>query len=185
MRGADRTGRWRLPALATALLIGCAESGAPDDARPHSPEPATVAAAAEALAGAHVPALDPASLNDAEIRKVIGSRPHCLFRYTSSGRPVAVAASIPDGSLDVGVVKLNGRLVPLKADHGVPGLRGSFVLVSDPVRVTVQPYLPAPAEPGEAPVDAQMVFEVGQALRVGYAGYAECRPAPAAAATNP
>lgn len=173
-------------ALATALLAGCGEGPLPDDAPGHAPEPPPVQPAAQALQGAHIPTLDPATLNGAEIRKVIGLRAHCAFRYTSAGRPVLVAGLQPDGSAGVGVVKLNGSLVPLEPLPAAGTIRpGAFALAAGPVRLAVAPYAdaPVPGEPG-AMVEAQMVFEVGQELRVGYGGFVACTPAPPAPAAQ-
>jgi hypothetical protein len=171
--------------LGLGLLAGCGQSEAPDDASPHAPEIVRVKTAAQALEGAHVPTLDPSTMNGAEIRKVIGARPHCTFRYTSTGKPIVVVGMDQGDSPTTGVVKLNGSLVALKTDPAAPpNGAGGFVLVADPVRLSVQPDPRATAsvKPDEGRFEAEMVFEVGQQLKVGYGGYLECRtalPAPA------
>lgn len=172
--------------LSAALLAACGQNEAPDDAPAPSPEIVRVEPAAQALAGAHVRTLDPATMSDAEILKVVGPRPHCIFRYTGSGKPVLAAGVDAAGSPEIGVVKLNGKLVSLQPDRAATGLKpGGFVLAADPVRLRVQPDRPVKpvAGPGER-TEAELLFQVGQELTVGYGGYFECRPgvpAPSAA----
>lgn len=174
--------------VATFVLVlsgACSQNEAPDDGTSAAPAVVRLKTAPQALEGAHVPTLDPHTLNDAEIRKLIGNRPHCSFRYTSTGKPVAVVGLDPDGKPAVGAVKFNGSLVALSPDPGpVPDSAAGFVLVADPVRLHIRPDTKAvvPAAPGERLVEAEMAFEVGQQLKVGYAGYLECRGAPAAPA---
>lgn len=167
------------PAVLAGLFVAaCGQSDAPDDANAPAPDLAAVKTASEALAGAHIPTLDPATLNDAEIRKVVGGQPHCSFRYTRSGRPVLVASLKPDGALDAGVVKLNGNLVPLQANggEGQPG-GDAFVLAAPPVRLSVQRPSETEAPTDGKRVEADMVFEVGQQLKVGYGGFMSCASA--------
>lgn len=172
--------------LAAALLAGCGQSPAPDDAPAPAPETVRVEPAAQALAGAHVRTLDPATLLDAEILKVVGARPHCIFRYTSAGKPVVVVGAGTGDTPEVGVVKLNGKLVPLEPDRAATGLKpGGFALAADRVRVRVQPDQPVNASDASQRIEAEMLFEVGQELKVGYGGYLECRPgAPAPAGAH-
>ncbi len=102
------------PAAARCCLLGlagCSDSDAPDDARAQRAPNADVKASAQALDGAHVPTLDPATLNDAEIRKMIGSAAQCLARHTRAGPPVLALAIQADRRPGDGVVKLNGSLV--------------------------------------------------------------------------
>ncbi|MEJ7930157.1 hypothetical protein WG922_09235 [Ramlibacter sp. AN1015] len=172
-------------AMATGLLAGCGQNDAPDDAPATAPEIVRIRQAPQALEGAHVSMLDPATLQGAEIRKVIGARAHCSFRYTSSGRPVMVVGLGSDGLAELGVVKLNGVLVPLQPAPATAIAPAAFALAAEPVHLTVRPD----ADPSAIPqtdgsrVAAEMIFEVGQQLRAGYHGYLECRPAaPAPAA---
>jgi hypothetical protein len=183
--GARNIGKRMGAVLVPGLLAACGQSEAPDDGPSHAPEIVRVKTAAQALEGAHVPTIDPGTLNGAEIRKVIGDQPHCTFRYTSTGNPVVVAGMDQGGSPTTGVVKVNGSLVALKPDPAAtPGKAGGFVLMADPLRLSVQPYSQAAAssKADEGQVEADMVFEVGQQLKVGYGGYLECRAAAAAPA---
>ncbi|MCT7374976.1 DUF6692 family protein [Chelativorans salis] len=156
--------------LAPALLVGCSESEAPDDelnpVRAH--EPPRIAPAGEALSGAHIPTLDPATMSDAEIWKAIGRGAHCIFRYTSSGKPVLAVKALPGGGAE-GVVKLNGSLVLLRSASS----SSELVLAADEVRMSLA------TEGGGATADqsqeeATSVFEVGDRLKVGYRGYYRC-----------
>lgn len=179
-----------MPALMVLALglAGCDQGGAPDDVvrHPRAAEIARITPAEEALANAQVPKLDPATMNDAEIRKALEAGPRCQFRYTSSGRPVLVVSAQPGGPGLGGVVKLNGHLVPLQATPaeggGVPP--GSLLLTAGPIRVTVTPDGgEQAAEAGVMPRrEASMVFEVGQELKAGYRGYLGCDAGPPAGA---
>lgn len=175
------------PLLAVALLgllAGCDGNIAPDDAvqHPRAAEIARIVPAEEALANAVVATLDPRTMNDAEIREVLGPGPRCEFRYTSSGLPVLAVGAQPSGPPLGGVVKLNGHLVPLEAAPagGAPAPSGALLLAAGPIRMTI---LPEPEEGAEGRNglrrrEADMVFEVGESLRVGYRGYLGCGPMP-------
>jgi hypothetical protein len=167
------TGRYQLACalLAVAVLAGCSESDAPDDKL--NPVEAThdirVLPAGEALAGAQRAKLDPESMSDAEIRKVLGDGPHCAFRYTSSGRPV-LGVKVAGGAAE-GVVKVNGILISLKAAADTD----SLLLADDPVRMSVALDEGTIFQAGTIPQqDATSVFEIGNSLRAGYRGYYKC-----------
>jgi len=171
--------RWTTCTLMVLMLplpAACGDADQPDDALAaiRAPEIATIAPARQAVSGIFIPSLDPVTLNDAEIAKVTGVGPVCLFRYTSAGRPVLAAGMARDGAVDGGVVKLNGYLVPLApAAVDPPALPGTMALVDGPVRLLL---LPDPgAQTGQR--EATLMFEVADSLRVGYRGWLEC-PAP-------
>ena len=152
-------------------LAGCSDSDAPDDAvnaaRP--PEIVRIMPAAEALAGAEIPKLDPATMNGAEIEKALGSGARCEFQYTQAGKPV-LAMKAASGA-DAAVVKLNGSLVVASATTQ----DRNIVLLADPVRLTLAPDGDAVVTGSEdARQDANLVFEVGDRLKVGYRGYYRC-----------
>lgn len=164
------------------LVAGCGDNEAPDDdlSSIRAPEITRIVPASEALAGAHIPSLDPAPMVDAAIRKTVGTGPRCEFRYTTSGNPVLAAAMQPDSTASGGIVKLNGSLVPLSPapPAGAAGQEGRLLLAADPVRVAVMPAAEAEEGEGMRRQEATMVFEVGQRLRVGYRGYLDCGAGP-------
>ncbi len=166
-----------------ALLAGCDGRDAPDDAVGHAraPEIARLVAAEEALASAEVAKLDPATMTDAELRQALGTGPLCLFRYTSSGKPVLAVGARSNGSPLGGVVKLNGNLVRLDATATEdPGGADSLRLAAGPIRIAVTPDRGEGAEEGDGARrrEADMVFEVGESLRAGYRGYLRCGTQP-------
>lgn len=163
--------------LVLGLLAGCDNEALDDETQPvQAPEIPRIVTAQEALSGAHIPTLDPATMNGAEIRKAIGDGPRCVFRYTSTGRPVLAVSTGAAAAAAEGVVKLNGHLVPLKAVPIEPAGRDrEILLLAEPICMTVAP------DPGTQTEDhgylrrqANMIFEVGHSLRVGYRGYLEC-----------
>ena len=176
--------RLTLVLAAVGVLAGCSENEAPDDdTQPvRAPEVVRIVPASEALAGAHIPTLDPVTMNDAEIRRVLEAGPRCEFRYTTTGDPVLAVNMRPNGATGGGVVKLNGSLIALEPASigGDVGPVGSFMLVADPIRMTVAPDRGEQAEgrDGVRRREADMVFEVEQSLRVGYRGYLDCASEP-------
>ncbi|MDN2579732.1 hypothetical protein [Aquibium sp. ELW1220] len=154
--------------LSFLLVSGCSDSGAPDAAfdPARDADVARILPAAEAIEGAHIPTLDPARLNHAEIEKALGAGPKCLFRYTSSGRPVLALVSGTAESPADAVIKLNGNLVVLEAQATDAGT----VLTADPIRMSIMPLEGPDAEQREATA----VFEIGDSLHAGYRGYYGC-----------
>lgn len=177
MTATDRLGRPAAFAL-VLLVAACGQDEAPDDAlssgRP--PEAARVVPAEEALSGARIATLDPATLHGAEIRSVLGDGPVCLFRYTSTGRPV-LAFPRP-GREGRALVKLNGNLVVLSARPADAGARAeALAFAAGRFRVTVSPP-PGEAAAGGTSHAADMTFSVADDLRIGYGGYLGCAPEP-------
>lgn len=172
-------------ALATALLAGCSDNPRVDDrlASIRPPETATEVPAQEALANAAEPTIDPAALNSAEIGKVLPEGSRCAFRYTSAGKPTFAVATRPDGSPIQAVVKVNGHLVKLKpsSSNDETSTSRRVSMAAEPIRITLQTPGAPPANPrGDLKREADMVFEVGDQLRVGYRGYLECASQPVA-----
>ena len=163
--------------LALALLAGCEKDDAPDDdlAAIQAPEIARVVPAEEALAGVHVPTLDPAVMDEAEIRAALATDAACRFRYTAEGRPVLAVEAGPDGAPVEGVVKLGGDLVvlrPTAPGAAVDAPEGAVVLAAGRARATLAPD--GGLRVGAAGREADMVFEVDGDLRAGYRGYFGC-----------
>lgn len=170
---------WRL-VLVFGLLAGCAENDAPDDdlkaIRP--PEIARIVPAGEALVGAHVPTLDPSTMNDAEIAKSLAKGPRCDFRYTTAGAPVLAVRTEPTGAALSAIVKLNGQLVPLEPAHeeSAKAPADQLLMASEPVRIMIQPDAARMrmGRNGAERREANMIFEVGERLRAEYRGYLDC-----------
>lgn len=166
--------------LGLLFNAGCSESRAPDatTSPPGESSAARVVPATAAISGAHVPTLDPVTLHAAEIRQALGTDPACVFRYTSSGRPV-VAVTAPTNAAPMrGVIKLNGHLVILEASAEARTNAGTppFAFAAEPLRIEVR--APTNGQAGaagrEGQQEANMVFEIGKELRVGYRGYLAC-----------
>lgn len=160
---------------AAGLIAACSESEAPDDElNPlHAADIPRVASAREALDGAHVPTIDPMTLNDAEISKVLGAGPFCSFHYTSDGKPVLALKLQSPAAPAHGVVQVNGFLVPLsRSANTEPTL---IILEADEIRMTLSFENGAlQAADTAQPREAELVFEIDQKLRVGYGGYYVC-----------
>lgn len=164
-----------LMVVAFLVAAGCGHDTADDELYPvRAPATPRVVSAQEALSGAEIPKLDPATMNDAEISRVLGEGPFCAFRYVSDGTPV-LAWKRPSDAVTNAVVKLNGRLLVLE---GQQQNNGTFQFAADEVRLTFMPGEPARSEQSESerPRPAKLVFEIDQKLRVGYGGYAVCSP---------
>jgi hypothetical protein len=172
-----------LPALialtGVALLTACTDREAPDDETnpARAEEPSRIASAEEIISGAQVSKLDPATLHDAEIRKALGDAARCEFRYTSSRRPALAASMTAEGMPSGGVVKLNGRLLLLKAGGDASrkdANASTLILTAAPITLTVTPD--STDGPPTEKREANAVFEVGDELKVGYRGYLSCVP---------
>ena len=147
--------------MAAALLAACEEGERLEPMA--AEEPAPVVPAAEALAGVHVPTLDPARLSGVEIEAALGAGAACVFRYTEGSGPVLALAARPGAEAAGGVVKLGGGLVLLEpAEAETPAV----ALAAGEARAALAP-LP---EEGQA----EMRFEVGRELQAGYRGYSDC-----------
>ncbi len=171
--------RWRL-LLVAGLLAGCTGDDAPDDdlTAVHPPEIARATSARQALTGANLPMLDPATLNDAEIARSLAEGPRCDFRYTIAGAPVLAVRMEPTGVARAAVVKLNGHLVPLEPAPAEAGAEAGARLriVADPIRLYVEAASLAPraGDRDSRRQEANMIFEVGDRLRAGYRGFLDC-----------
>ncbi len=170
--------------LSLCLLAGCSASEAPDDALPRleGPEVARIVPAAQALTGAHIPTVDLASMDEAEIRKALQPGSRCDFRYTTRGKPVLSMSRRPDGMTAGGVVKLNGYLVMLEAASSseADGSTGDLRLLADPIRIDVLPDARGSRFEARAlrRAEANAILHVGQRLQVGYRGYLDCTDEP-------
>jgi hypothetical protein len=168
----------------SGLAAGCEESGLPDDKVNQAPSHVVpkILPASEALSGAHIPTLDPMTMAEAAVSKVIGDGPRCEFRYTTAGAATLAMSTAADGSVHEGVVKVNGSLVALMRVLSDQAARrpGSTTLAADPIRLTINTDQGNEWEPlaGVSRREAAVIFEIGSELKVGYRGYLDCSQKP-------
>lgn len=169
------------------VLAACAPDKRADDETTavHARAVPRLVSAAEAIACAEIAKLDPEKLSDAEIEKVVGSGPICVFRYTSTSRPVLALASGRSGeAAGSAAVKLNGNLIRLqRASAAAPAAEQAVSLAARPVVATLGP-LAVEALDGRArdTRDMTLILEIDQELKVGYGGYFNCSAGVASAA---
>ena len=103
-----------LMALGVALTLTACDNAAPGVSAPDQPvEPATrLVSGTTAVEHAFVPTIDPATMTDADIARVVPTARRCTFKYTEDSDPVLAT----DGAR--GVVKINGDLVALNRGAG-------------------------------------------------------------------
>ena len=138
-----------------------------------APEPMPeIVSADQALHTAAIPAIDPETMQEAEIDKVLPAGSRCGFSYTSSSRPVL------SGGTGTGVVKIHGRLVALQSDATTAdALAGPITFQTEGMQLTVRPLEDKPrVRNGESRQKAEMHFEIEDGLTVGYRGWYSCSP---------
>lgn len=114
------------------LLMALIALGTPGCDGPSAPDVPTVSmadkpmpkivSATEAIHNPVIPKLDPATLDGAEIDKVLSDGPRCVFRYTAASPPILASTSAGTASNAEGVIKINGRLVKLSLSDPTRGL---------------------------------------------------------------
>ncbi len=170
---------------ASTLLLALAACGDPAPgegmekplARKPLPE---VVSAREALQTPDLTIIDPATMDKAEIHKVIPAGPQCSFAYTAESFPVLAGGTDDKAAGGVaGVVKLHGRLVELSARQAktFDELTSGVVFTADGIQLTVtpDPDNDASQTQGAWRRPANLIFELDQGLRVGYRGWYSCR----------
>ena len=125
--------------------------------------------AREAARRAELATTDLESLTDAELQRMLGPGPVCRFAYAPDDAPVA-AATAPAADARRGVIKLNGRLVPMNVRYRTPAGEG-FELSSDDVTVVAAAY---EETAGAAAREADAQLQIGKDLEVGYGGFYKC-----------
>lgn len=155
--------RTLLPLLLTVVVSACVENTAPGNDREASLDPprpaAEVASADVALSGVATEILYPEDMTAADRRAAPGEGEGCAFRFTRVGLPVFLYGA------DTGVIKLNGKLIPL------PG-RGDDAYEEGGVRVSVRP-LDDPE--GDEPFPAELVLRFQEAPNeLGFHGFSGC-----------
>jgi hypothetical protein len=172
-RSGPRSLYWKLFMPFAALLLTACGDPAPGEGvkKPlMSDPPPEIIGAREAVNSPDIPTIDPQTLDAAEIEKVLGAGPRCIFAYTAESPPV-VALEVAGDNAGQGVVKVHGRLVKLAAQRAKAG---GFALSADGMSVSIEPAAAAgDAMPTELR-EADMLFELEQGLRVGYRGWYRC-----------
>lgn len=152
-----------LPLVLGLLVQACADNTAPGNDREAERSPpapaAEVMSAGLAIQGVSTDLLMPQTMTDADLGNIPEMEDGCVFRMTRVGLPVLAYGS-------TGVLKLNGKLVPLPA-------QGAGRYAADGVGVTVRP-LGEEAEEG-GPFAAELVLRLPDAPdELGFHGFAEC-----------
>lgn len=107
--------------LTAAFALGaCNQNSAPGNDKEAKLDPALAPAqkmgAAEALPGIATGAIQPETMSDADVASLGGLAGKCTIRLTAVGFP----SFLYDESQRTGVIKLNGKLIPLASvDEGV------------------------------------------------------------------
>ena len=153
-------------AIALFALAACNQNTAPGNDREAqvdpAPTPAPKMGAAEALSGIATEAIQPETMSDADIASLGGMSGKCSIRLTSIGFPSFVYDN-PQGS---GVIKLNGKLIPLAA------LRNG-VFEDGGLKVTLRPVDAEFGDDGRR--EAEMVIQLPNAKdELGFRGYEVC-----------
>lgn len=177
----QRTWRREWSVVALCAAVGaCGQHEAPDDELhpARASDAPQLVSAEEALSGAHIPTIDPATMNDAEVRKALGAQPFCAFSYVSDGNPVLALSAAQAGRASQAVVKLNGRLVALESLSDTPR---EAAFGAGNVTLSVSARSDAALGRGSEQ-QADLVLTVGEQLKVGYGGYFACAEAPPSAA---
>lgn len=163
---------------ACAGLTACERNVAPSRTPPaqhvEGGTGAPVLPAPEAVRTPAIARLDPETLTDADIAKVLPPGPGCRFAYTQFSPPVVVVRA---GQPAKGVVKLHGALVEVRPRTGAADLGALATgptLVADGLTLRIDPKEGEPVDPGMEVRHANLIFELKQGLRVGYSGFYGC-----------
>ena len=159
--------------IALTAAAGCGSEEPDDIINPVRADDAPrVVSAREALDTSEIATIDPHTMNDAEISKVLGEGPFCAFRYVSDGNPVLAWKRQSNESSAAAVVKINGVLVGLQPES----TKNVNAFVAEAIRMTLLPDDTQQGEAGnvERPREAKLLLEIDQQLRVGYGGYSVC-----------
>lgn len=167
-----------------ALLVmgGCAENTAPGNDRAAEyaspPAAADVASASEAVKQANLASVYPETMTTQEIGKVVRGR-SCQFTYTGVGDPVLVIEVDKSGAdPGRGVMKLNGKLVELRAatGRGQDLLVGTTIMEADGIRSIVRPNQERVESEGKGTQrrEASLRFEIDGVEEIGFWGFYTC-----------
>ncbi|GGO99587.1 DUF6692 family protein [Stakelama pacifica] len=154
-------------ALGTALLLGaCNQNTAPGNDREAQVDPAPTAAptasAAEALSGIATGAIQPETMNEADVASLGGLAGNCVIRLTG----VAYPSFFEDRANGLGYVKLNDKLVRL-------GRVAEGHFADGDLRIRLRPAAEDKSDNGLP--GAEMVIALpGAKDELGFRGYRDC-----------
>ena len=155
-------------AAASALLAlaGCNQNTSPGNDKEAqldpAPTPAPKMAAAAALSGIATGAIQPETMSDADIASLGGMKGKCSIRLTAVGFP----SFIYDDPQGTGVVKLNGKLIPLPS-------RGAGVFEDGGLRIELRAVDEEFGDDGRR--EAEMIIRLPDAKdELGFRGYEVC-----------
>ena len=145
-----------------------ARESAPLTAVTRSPK---VMSAADAINKPDIATIDPTTLAEPEIRKVLTSETRCDFMYTYEGKPIFSVAINENGKVQ-GVMKIHGVLVSLTSTtiDSFKSLRNGGQFYAAPIQFTVQ----RSTEASEGDQSAIAHFRINDQLNVGYKGFYRC-----------
>lgn len=166
-------------AMAFALLLTACGDPAPGAGmkeplmRPPLPE---VVSGREAINSPDIASIDPQTLDQSEVDKVLGPGPFCNFAYTAESPPVVAIKHDGESGLARGVVKIHGKLVQLSSEPmaGYSALGAGASLAADNINVVVALGKDGDVEPNGEKAIADLHFELAQGLKVGYRGWYTC-----------
>ncbi len=165
--------------MAFALLLTACGDPAPsagmEEPLLRSPLPEVVSGR-EAINSPDIASIDPQTLDQSEVDKVLGSGPFCNFAYTAESPPVVAIKHDGESGLAKGVVKIHGKLVQLSSEPlaGFSALGSGATLTADNINVVVALGKDGDVEPNGEKAIADLHFELAQGLKVGYRGWYTC-----------
>ncbi|WP_417422509.1 hypothetical protein [Halomonas sp.] len=163
-----------------ALLGGCGDVATADATKKSTmqgPSPEVVGAQ-EAVQSPDIPAIDPQTMEDAEITKVLGDVSYCAYRYTAESLPILAISNTEQGEGLRGVTKIHGRLVELSVFKapGYENLQEGLQLSAEGLEMRVTSDHEGLSEAtSEDLIEAELHFSLEQGLTVGYLGWYECQ----------
>lgn len=151
---------------AVAALSGCNSNTEPGNDKEGqldpAPSPAPRMPAAQALSGIATEAVQAETMTDADIASLGGPAGKCSVRLTAVGFP----SFIYDDLQGTGVIKLNGKLIPLRA-------AGNGLFEDGGLRVMLRPVDQEFGSDGRR--EAEMIVMLPDAKdELGYRGYEQC-----------
>ncbi|MCF8708799.1 DUF6692 family protein [Rhizorhapis sp. SPR117] len=153
-------------ALPLLMLGACNRNTSPGNDREAqvdaAPTPAPRQDAAEALSGIAAEAVQAETMSDTDLASLGGPNGKCLIRLTRVGLP----SFVHNGLDRTGVIKLNGKLIPIPAKR-------SGLFADGGLRVAIRPVDSAFDSSGFREVD-MIVMLPGAKDELGYRGYEDC-----------